>query len=145
LRVESAVHATIPVVNDRLRRLAAHLPAFESPDFSFGEWVQPWTDAEGRTHMPWYRVSPAADAFLRDAGELVQPFDWPAWLRTPEGDRLRDPAAVAAASQADLGRLLTAILRSDRFTEGSLAGAFESGLLTAILRRAKELSGNPPG
>jgi hypothetical protein len=31
-------------------------------------------------------------------------------------------------------------VRSDRFTEGSLAGAFESGLLTAILRRAKALS-----
>jgi hypothetical protein len=127
-------------VNDRLRRLAAHLPAFESPDFSFGEWEPTWTDAEGRTSMPWYRFSPAARAFLRDAGALMEPFDWPAWLRTPEGDRLRDPAAVAGASEADLGRLLTAIVRSDRFTEGSLAGAFESGLLTAILRRAKALS-----
>lgn len=127
-------------MSDRLPRLAAHLPAFESPAFSFGEWVPPWTDAEGRTHMPWYRVSPAAEAFLRDAAALVQPFDWQAWLRTPAGDRLRDPAAVAEASEADLGRLLTAILRSDRFTEGSLAGAYESGLLTAILRRAKELS-----
>jgi hypothetical protein len=120
--------------------LAAHLPALESPDFTFGEWVPAWTDADGVTAMPWFRFSPAADAFLRDAGALVQPFDWPAWLDGPEGSRLREPSAVAGASAGDLGRLLTAILRSDRFTEGSLAGAFESGLLTAIARRAKELS-----
>jgi len=90
--------------------------------------------------MPWYRFSPAADAFLRDAGGLMEPFDWPAWLGTPEGARLRDPAAVAGASEVDLSRLLTAIVRSDRFTEGSLAGAYDSGLLIAILRRAKQLS-----
>ena len=127
-------------MNDRLRRLASHLAAFESPDFSFGEWEPPLTDAEGRTSMPWYRFSPAASAFLRDAGAVMVPFDWPAWLRTPEGDRLRDPSAVGDASEAEVVRLLTAIVRSDRFTEGSLAGAYESGLLTAILRRAKQLS-----
>ena len=32
-----------------------------------------------------------------------------------------------------------AILRSERFTDGSIAGALESGLLTAIVRRAAEL------
>ena len=127
-------------MNDRLRRLAGHLEAFESTDFSFGEWEPSRTDAGGRTSMPWYRFSPAADAFLRDAGGLMEPFDWPAWLGTPEGARLRDPAAVAGASEVDLSRLLTAIVRSDRFTEGSLAGAYDSGLLIAILRRAKQLS-----
>ena len=35
--------------------------------------------------------------------------------------------------------LLTAIIRSDRFTEGSIAGAFESGLLARIARRAASL------
>jgi hypothetical protein len=41
----------------------------------------------------------------------VEPFAWPAWLETDEGRRLsHDPAA------------------------------FESGLLTAIVRRARELS-----
>jgi hypothetical protein len=35
--------------------------------------------------------------------------------------------------------LLTAIVRSDRFVEGSIEGAFESGLLAAICRRAAVL------
>ena len=128
------------IMDERLRRLARHLDAFEEPGFSFGAWEPARTDAQGRTIMPWYRFSPAADAFLRDAGALVEPFDWPAWLQTSDGMRLRDPDAVRDADAADLARLLTAILRSDRFTEGSLAGAHESGLLTAILRRAKALT-----
>jgi hypothetical protein len=127
-------------MQDRLRRLAAHLPALESPEFTFGEWVADGPDASGVMTMPWFRLSPAAEALVRDAAGLIQPFDWPAWLGTAEGARLRNPAAVAGASAEDLGRLLTAIVRSDRFREGSLAGAFESGLLTAIVRRAGELS-----
>jgi hypothetical protein len=43
------------------------------------------------------------------------------------------------ASPDDLARLLTAIVRSDRFVEGSLVGAFESGLLTRIAQRAAAL------
>jgi len=35
--------------------------------------------------------------------------------------------------------LLTAIVRSDRFVEGSIEGAFRSGLLARISRRAEAL------
>jgi hypothetical protein len=44
-----------------------------------------------------------------------------------------------------LRHLLTAIIRSDRFNEGSLAGAFESGLVLAICRRAVALASEPTG
>ena len=40
-----------------------------------------------------------------------------------------------------LGWLLTAIVRSDRFVEGSIEGAFASGLLARIARRAAALLG----
>jgi hypothetical protein len=135
----------------RLRRLAAQLPKLESAEFTFGEWVDAWTDAEGVIHMPWYRLSPQAEAFLAALGEggWVTPFDWMAWIASPAGKALASsPRAVATASEDDLGRLLTAIVRSDRFNEGSLAGAWESGMLTAIVRRARELAdeedGRPP-
>jgi len=39
--------------------------------------------------------------------------------------------------------LLTTIIRGDRFSEGELAGAYESGMLRAIVRRAAELAGAP--
>jgi hypothetical protein len=76
-----------PDHREQLRLLARHLPAFESPDFCFGEWERPVTDAEVVISLGWYRFSFAAEAFLADvrAGGWIQPFDRPAWMATPEG------------------------------------------------------------
>ncbi len=126
-----------------LRFLARHLDAFEAPGFSFGEWESSRTDANGLTTLGWYRFSPEAEAFLDDvrAAGWVQPFDWMAWLATPRGRALStDPTAIATADAQDLQRLLTALVRSERFGDGTLASANESGLLTAVLRRARELA-----
>jgi ABC-type nitrate/sulfonate/bicarbonate transport system substrate-binding protein len=47
---------------------------------------------------------------------------------------------LSKAQPDQLAKLLTALIRGDRLCEGMLAGAFESGLLPAILQRAKKLS-----
>ncbi len=126
---------------DRLRRLAAHLPAFQAPGFTFGAWEPSRTRDDGVIELGWYRFSPAADAFLRDLAGWVTPFDWPTWATGEVGHSLlRDPDAVASASADNLGKLLTSVVRGDRFSEGTLAWAYESGLLTAILRRADALA-----
>ena len=52
---------------------------------------------------------------------------------------LGDPTRVASASADDLARLLTTLVRGDRFADGTLAHAHESGLLRAIARRAEVL------
>ena len=57
-----------------------------------------------------------------------------------EGRTLRDdPDSLEAASPMQLAQLITAIVRSDRFVEGSIEGAFESGLLARIARRSEAL------
>ena len=127
----------------RLELLARHLATFEAPGFSFGDWQPSWTDAYGVIHLGWYEFSPEADAFLADArrGGWVTPFDWGAWLGTPEGRSLStDPGAIANADIAALGHLLTALVRSERFGDGTLASAHERGILTAIMRRAVQLA-----
>ena len=43
------------------------------------------------------------------------------------------------ATVLELARLLTVVIRSDRFGEGALAVALESGLVTAVLRRIEQL------
>jgi hypothetical protein len=94
---------------------------------------------DGVYTMPYYELSPQARELLRAVP--IEIFDWGAWLTTEEGRRLStDKAALAEANVDQLIRLLTAIVRSDRFSEGSLAGAFESGLLEAIVRRAAALT-----
>jgi len=130
-------------LRERLRMLARHLPAFAAPGFSFGAWVPSQTAAGGVIHLGWYEPSPAAEAFLADvrAAGWVTAFDWMAWLAGPDGQALAsDPAAVASAGPDELGRLLTAYVRGERFGEGTLATAFETGMLTAILRRAAALA-----
>jgi hypothetical protein len=71
---------------------------------------------------------------------IVVGFDWRTWLGTPEGRALRDePDAIASATPEQIAWLVTAIVRSDRFVEGSIEGAFDSGLLARISRRAAVL------
>jgi len=129
-------------VAGRLRTLAALEPVLGSKDADFGQWdASPRVD--GVLHMPYYVFGPTADAFRSAVGRggwIVAGFDWMTWLQTERGAALRDrPEALAAASVDDLAKLITAIVRSDRFVEGSIAGAFESGLLTRIAQRAAAL------
>lgn len=135
-----------PPSPDALRALAGWATRFARPDFSMGAWVVAQPDEDGVTQLPWFSYSDDADAFRGMLGEhgWIEVFDWRAWLDTPRGHALaNDRGALAGASGEELRRLLTAIVRSDRFSEGSFAGAFESGLLLAIARRAAALLQSP--
>ena len=80
------------------------------------------------------------DALFTEHQRHVLAYAIMTWLQTEEGAALRDrPEALATASPDELRKLLTAIIRSDRFVEGSIVGAFESGLLARIARRASAL------
>lgn len=128
---------------ERLGALADLAPLLESAAATdFGRWELP-RPRDGVQSLGYFVFGPVGEAFLaavRGNGWVVTGFAWPAWLETDEGRALRDrPDAVAAAGPDDLARLVTAIIRSDRFVEGSIAGAFESGLLARIARRAAVL------
>jgi hypothetical protein len=137
-------HASSVDEADRLRTLAAVLPQLEAPTPDFGHWEIP-PPREGVESLGYYVFGPVGEAFLKAVsrgGWVIMGFDWRAWLDGPEGGRLRDdPETVATATSEQLAKLLTAIIRSDRFVEGSIAGAFESGLIVRIARRAKVLLG----
>jgi len=134
-------------LRSRLEALAAFADELAAPDFDAGHWhdseVRQTSDGEVRT-MPWFELSDRAGAFARTAAGngWVQPFDWMAWLDTDEAKALRDDRAVlASATPAQLQHLLTAVIRSERFSDGSLEWAFQSGLMAAIARRARTLAG----
>ena len=125
---------------DRLRRLAGFIPELEQSDFEIGRWAGGDRRADGSYTMPYYEFS---DRSLEVIANLpaIPGFDWPAWLKTPRAQELTaKPIGVANASLEELVRLTTAIVRSDRFSEGSIAGAFESGLILAVARRAATLT-----
>jgi len=95
--------------------------------------------------MPYFVFSDQARELIA-ALPVTPGFAWPDWTRTEEAQTLiADHARIAEASADQLVKLTTAIVRSDRFTEGSIAGAFKSGLLAAIVRRAKLLTATERG
>ena len=79
-------------------------------------------------------------------GWVMAGFDWPSWTGTPEALGLRDdPEVLKQATPVQLAKLLTVLIRQERFVNGALASAYDSGLLTAVLRRAEELRGEVVG
>jgi Family of unknown function (DUF6508) len=73
-----------------------------------------------------------------DGGWVLSDFDWQAWAETADANVLReDRSALETTSPAQLAKLLTMLIRGDRFSEGTLSNAFNPGLLTNILRRAR--------
>ncbi|RYD69383.1 MAG: hypothetical protein EOP84_28555 [Verrucomicrobiaceae bacterium] len=69
---------------------------------------------------------------------MLKGFSWPDWIHTEDADRVQ--ADISAASEEDIRKLLTAMIRQERFCEGVLASAFQSGLFLAIARRAAVLA-----
>ena len=70
----------------------------------------------------------------------VEPFDWGKWKDTEEAIQLRDdPDVLAQATPLHLQKLLTVIIRQDRFVTGLIQYHFESGLIDGIMDRAKAL------
>ena len=65
-------------------------------------------------------------------------FDWTAWS---EGRALflDDHSRIASATSDELRKLITAIARMDRFSEGYLGERMEDGTVQAIVNRAKVL------
>ena len=140
----SDAHEGTPALisDEGLRVLAGWVPRLASPDLDFGHWVISEPDQDGVMQMPWFDYGPEARRFMAEVSGagFVQPFDWMAWMNTPEARALvADPNRVATVDAEVLRRLLTSIIRGDRFIEGNVVGAFESGMLLAIARRAQAL------
>ena len=137
VQLDEFFEESVPTMKERLEALAAFLPRFEAPGFEFGRMEAP----PGK--MPYYTRSPAASCFVKTCYEMdwVKPFEWVEWTSSTEAIQLRDdPSALANATPEQLSRLLTVVVRQDRFVEGALGSAFDSGLLSGILRRAAVLA-----
>lgn len=134
--------------DDRLRTLADLVPILEAPGADFGRWETP-PPRDGVHSLGWFEFGPTAEIWRTAVGRgewVISGFDWRTWLATEEGRSLREnPDAPATATVDQLARLLTAIVRSDRFVEGSIEGAFASGLLARIARRAGVLLADREG
>src|SRR5262249_26264047 len=77
---------------------------------------------------------------LYDLG-LIVTFPWREWDGV---ERYRHGRQAAEAPVTDVVRLLSAIVRADRFTEGTRAPSIETGVFGALLDRAQCWLDDPP-
>lgn len=136
-----------------LKALAAFAARLREPDASFGNISEATGTgtSDDPIQMPYWQSSSLADEFIDmayDAGWVAEDFDWPRWMDSNEAKAfLENPNKIASANVEQLQKLLTVIIRSDRYCEGTVQQAFDQGLLQAITVRAvilHAISGEPP-
>ena len=88
--------------------------------------------------FPWYEYRPVVTEFIEGLHDrhLNVVFDWGKWKR---GEKLfSDPSLIARATVGDCLKLITLCVRKDRFSDGFLAEALKSGVITACLKRLRD-------
>lgn len=86
--------------------------------------------------MPYAIYSSAAEHLVQALYEVgaVVPFNWPDW----DGAKTyRGRTALDAAPVADAVRMATAIIRADRFSDGTIGATLQDGTLLGALRRLR--------
>jgi hypothetical protein len=130
-----------------LQELAKFTDEFRQPDARarFSTLVRPPPTSDGYVSMPYESYGPLGTAFLTALKKgdwlLASPFSAVEWMGSAEGKTFtRDPTAIADATPEQLARVLTALVRQERFSEGTLSAALDSGILVAIVSRAQTLN-----
>jgi hypothetical protein len=127
---------------DDLAALAAFLPLFRDEGFVAGRIKGGNRNADGVVSMPYADYTAEVGRFLETAygnGWIIS-FNWSEWSRSDEARQLlRSEDGIERASLDQLRRLVTCILRQDRFVEGTLLRAFEDGIIPRIVERAAVL------
>ena len=149
LRYEEVVQVTLSTKGQKvsagitevgLKALAQYLPIFSAPGFVAGTWSRGQATEPGVIQMPFVSYIPEVNTFVDAAYKkkwIKEDFNWGDWMSTEEACRLRDdPSLLAKASPDQLGKLLTVMIRQDRFAEGALLDGFETGLVLRIVQRA---------
>jgi hypothetical protein len=126
-------------IESRVKGLVALAAIISAPDLRMGEVITPSASAAGPLELPYYSLSKAARAFIDQCYELelvLADFDRTQWVQSPEARQLHHSRqALAHASAEQVAKLLTVLIRQERFSEGSLDEAHKSGLLPALLER----------
>ncbi len=110
------------------------IPEIESTS-KFGEWAGGEKDEKEIIQFPYCIEAPIVSQFLEIVYGLpiIISFGWSAWEegRKMASDGNFDFDTLDLPTKC---KLITAIVRNDRFCEGALVSAFESGLILRILK-----------
>lgn len=116
---------------------------FDEPDFVAGDWIRPQPNQNGVEQVDYWS---ACEDVVRWQAALYErhvmlAFDWtnPEWTREMRRYCV-DPGLLATVDLLTIRKVLTTLLRTERFCEGSLAAAFERGVPQAAMMRLAEIA-----
>lgn len=128
-------------LRQRLEDLASHRPALAGDPTTLAHYAP--SEPVGGVHaVGMWVYDEYVDRFIQAAYDYgwVRVIDWPNWSDTPRAkELLNEPTPMNTATAEELEWLLTTCLRSERFCDGAISDALESGLITRILARAQVL------
>lgn len=104
----------------------------------FGRWRGGERNEDGSFVMPWVDRHEEVSDFVRAFHDyrIVFPFDWSGW---DEGREMIEWDDYSGVDMLTLRKLLTAIIRNDRFCEGALQDALEDGIIQRIVVAMKAI------
>jgi len=127
---------------EQVCNLLRFLPKFEKmkPD-EFAQLIREPRSSDGEYVVGRLHYHRAVHDFEEACYEngFIHSFNWGAWTFKAR-QYFDDPAPVMDAGLLTCVKLVTAHIRAERFCDGHLQDAFNSGQLIAILRRLKQLS-----
>ncbi len=113
------------------------IPKIEEAD-SFGKMAGGNEISPGTVQIPYWDWADTTKSFVKIAYELnlVLNFDWGEW---PEGKAMLQNKSqdFNGIDLITLCKLLTTIIRADRFNDGYLIGRFENGTILKIIKAIK--------
>ncbi len=118
-------------------RLWALIPIIEQTE-QFGRWEGVETFGVG-FQMPYYVAGEVIEHFLEITNQLklIPVFDWMSW---PVGKHIVESADFRPEDHdlMDCCKILTVMIRGNRFNEGLIGNCFEQGLVLKIIKAMKQ-------
>jgi hypothetical protein len=139
--IRESLGATTP---EAWAELATALAAVEGlAEDGYSTWTGTSTGDDGVLTLGWPEYAPEVERLRAAVGAagLVVPYAWPDWSGI---ERHRGGRGLEEAPVEDAVRMVTAVVRSERFADGSIDGALRDGTLQAALRRVLD-AGPAPG
>lgn len=118
------------------------IPKIENTS-KFGEWAGGEKDEKGIVQFPFCIPTKIVSQFLEIVYNMpiIINFDWGSWEEGWEMLNNKD-YNFDTLDLPTKCKMITAIVRSDRFCEGALVSAFESGLILKILKSIEKQIAN---
>jgi hypothetical protein len=127
-----------------LHGLAAYLDAFEhlpAATTQLAERIGTEVDELSEADRKALSTVGTFVQYLYSSGWIIEGFDWPTWVRSQEAQHLwESPNGIERAAPIQLAKMLTTIVRQDRFVDGTIEGAIEDRLIHDIAGRAAALA-----